>query len=792
VTGTISPNGVRNGDAPAEQIAPRAMPSPAPVAYIMSRFPLLTETFILREMLELERQEVPLTIFPLLREQPSVRHDEVGRLRAKVYYTPFLSAAIIAANASFLRRNPRRYLGLLWSVLKGNWGSANLFVGALGIFPKSVYLARLAEEQGVGHVHAHFATHPALCALIISKLTGVGYSITVHAHDIFLHQRMLTEKLEGARFVASISMYNKDYLQRLVPGVEPDKIKIVHCGIELENYDALGESPSDRQAPSDDRITAICVASLQPYKGIKYLIRACAQVVASTPDFRCLVVGQGADRAKLEALIDEMGLRENVYLLGGKPQHEVAALLRTADMFVLPSVVAPSGQMEGIPVALMEAMATRLPVVSTRLSGIPELVEDGVSGLLVSPADEAALADAITTLSADAELRRSMGERGRERVAAEFELKGSVASLRALFAEAVDCTRARRLPAHREDVSDGADHLDPAIVDWVKAEISRAGGAAGDILVDRLGGGADSDVFEVRHAAGGERPAGLILKLYRPNGARDAEIIERSKADAENDFRALSFFYGLFSRHSARFAIPRPVALELDYAAVLMEKCSGERLDRAMRWARFRRGARASLPGWFASCGEWLAIFHQATASQEDPSPVFTRMERDFFENLELCRKRGLDAVLASLAARRFEADKGAAFDRQLGLVGRHCDFAPYNVLVSGDRVSVIDFEGLQEGVLYEDLCYFLRMLEVTPPYHLGRSTIAALRESFLAGYERRRDLDRGALDFFMLLVTVKVMANAPILRPPATWRDALKRRQRLGFYRGWFREMLS
>ncbi len=245
----------------------------SPVVYIMSRFPLITETFILREMLELERQGLRLAVFPLLRARPKVRHAEVGRLKAEVHYTPFLSLPIVQANLRQLLRAPGRYLRLLRRVLKGNLGSANLFVGALGIFPKSVYFARLVEELGAAHVHAHFATHPALAALVISELTGVGYSFTAHAHDIFLHERMLAEKIERARFVVSISEFNKRYMLGRAPSVEPEKIKVVHCGIEPEKYGSRPETAAG-QGPRGGAPTALCVAALQPYKGIKYLVRA--------------------------------------------------------------------------------------------------------------------------------------------------------------------------------------------------------------------------------------------------------------------------------------------------------------------------------------------------------------------------------------------------------------------------------------------------------------------------------------------------------------------------------------
>lgn len=219
---------------------------------------------------------------------------------------------LIGVGAAFLLN---RYLSLLWSVLRDNWGSSNLFFGAIGIFPKSVFIAGEVERLGISHVHAHYATHPALAALIVSRLTGASFSFTAHAHDIFLHQQMLAEKVSAAGFVVAISKFNKAYLVDHAPGVPDAKIKVVHCGIEPERYRA---SASRANPPSgSDTLTAVCVASLQPYKGLRHLVRACGEVLRHVRDFRCLIVGEGAERTELEALILELGLQDSVQLLGG-------------------------------------------------------------------------------------------------------------------------------------------------------------------------------------------------------------------------------------------------------------------------------------------------------------------------------------------------------------------------------------------------------------------------------------------------------------------------------------------
>jgi Ser/Thr protein kinase RdoA (MazF antagonist) len=223
-----------------------------------------------------------------------------------------------------------------------------------------------------------------------------------------------------------------------------------------------------------------------------------------------------------------------------------------------------------------------------------------------------------------------------------------------------------------------------------------------------------------------------------------------------------------------------------------MEKVAGVKPERAIRWARLRPGAMHRLSRWFAASGEWLGVFHNVTEREGVADAVFERIEREFFSDLTKCRERGLDGILASSAARQFEKGKAAAFDPRLKLVGRHCDFAPYNVLVSGSKVTVIDFEGLQQGLQYDDLCYFICILEATPPYHLSRAMAGTLRQAFLRGYQQHAGLDHAALDFFMLVAGVKVMANSPILAPDDGLLASVKRRQRLRFYDEWFREKLA
>ena len=174
------------------------------VAYTMSRFPKLTETFVLYEILALESQGVEVEIYPLLRERQQVEHPEAERLTRRAHYHPFVSLPILRANLHYLLRRPRTYFGVLAEVLLGTRKSRNFFVGALGVFPKSVRCAWEMERAGVDHLHAHFATHPALAALVVHRLTGIPFSFTAHGSDLHVDRTMLDVKVAASRFTVAM------------------------------------------------------------------------------------------------------------------------------------------------------------------------------------------------------------------------------------------------------------------------------------------------------------------------------------------------------------------------------------------------------------------------------------------------------------------------------------------------------------------------------------------------------------------------------------------------------------
>jgi glycosyltransferase involved in cell wall biosynthesis len=393
------------------------------VAYIMSRFPKLSETFVLNEILSVESLGIRVEVYPLLRERQPVSHPEAQRLTQRAHFQPFMSLDILRAQAHFLRRSPSTYFGALLEVLRGTWGSANFFLGAIGIFPKTVRFAYEMQQSGVAHVHAHFCSHPAAAALIIHRLTGIPFSFTAHGSDLHVERRMLDQKLEASAFAVTVCDFNKEVMVRTCGERLRPKIRVIHCGVDTDYFRPAPKRGTDRP------FQIVCVASLEPVKGHRYLIDACRLLRDRGVEIRCHLVGAGPLRRDIEDQVEHAGLNSNVRFLGGQPRAEVARLLTRMDTAVLASHPTPEGKREGVPVALMEAMACGLPVVASGISGIPELVDHEVTGLLTPSGDAVALADALERLSSDPGLAAEMGRAGRHKVVRGFSLEENARGL---------------------------------------------------------------------------------------------------------------------------------------------------------------------------------------------------------------------------------------------------------------------------------------------------------------------------------------------------------------------------
>lgn len=410
------------------------------MAYVMSRFPKLTETFVLYEILAVEALGVDVEIFPLLRQKEDVRHPDAEEATRRAHFLPFLSWEVLRENWRALRRDPRTYMRTLAEVAKGTWGSPNFFLGGLAVFPKCVAFARRMERLGVHHIHAHFANHPAVAALVVHRLTGIPYSFTAHGSDLQKDQRMLDRKITASVFALTVSEYNRKLMVEACDGrpAAREKVRVLHCGVDLRELERGEDTGSPERAGRPLEI--LCVASMREVKGHRILVEACRLLEARGVPFVCHLVGGGPLLAEIEDMVREEGLEERVRMHGPRARPEVLEFYRRSDVYVQPSVPTTQGQREGIPVSLMEAMGSELPVVASRIGGIPELVEDGRSGRLVPPGDPASLAEALTRLAEDGDLRRRMGAEGRTRVERDFDLH---ANARALVEHVLAASRGR-------------------------------------------------------------------------------------------------------------------------------------------------------------------------------------------------------------------------------------------------------------------------------------------------------------------------------------------------------------
>jgi glycosyltransferase involved in cell wall biosynthesis len=399
----------------------------------MSRFPKLTETFVLFEMGAVESQGVEVALYPLRFERSATVHAEAARWIERGHFGPLLSPAVAADNLLFLIRRPARYLGALATLVRSTFGSPRYLAGGLIFFPRAVVFARQMEREGIEHVHAHFASHPAAVAWVIHRLTGIPYSFTAHGSDLHCDRHMLRQKVSEAAFTVTISEFNRRVIEEECGPASTARVDIIHCGVDTRAFQPPTTADRDpARAPM-----VLCVGTLHEVKGQAYLLEACRILADRGLRFECHLVGDGPDQPKLERLAQRLGIAGRLVFRGRMTQTDVRVLMRSAAVVVAPSVPTRDGRREGIPVALMEAMASGRPVVASRLSGIPELVEHGVSGLLAEPRDARGLADAIGQILADPDLGERYGWAGRAMIEQEFDLEGTAARLAKRFRRSV-------------------------------------------------------------------------------------------------------------------------------------------------------------------------------------------------------------------------------------------------------------------------------------------------------------------------------------------------------------------
>lgn len=403
----------------------------APIAYLCSRYPSLSHTFILREVLALRGLGLRVDTYSVRRtpEYTAGADDREAQATTSVIVPP-RPAEFLLANLRALVTCPGRYLSTLRRSLEMRAAGPKAAIWQLFYFGEAVLMWHWCSRAGTRHIHAHHANVGSDVALLASHLGGNGWSWSFTMHgptELFdVREHRLAQKTEAATFVVCISEYARSQLMALVDAEHWAKLRVVHCGLDVGRF-----APVDRLG-RDGAPEILNVGRMVPVKGQSLLIEAMAELMRRGIEARLTIVGDGPKRPELEALAGRLGVTGRIEFAGAVAQDETLGYYERADVFATPSFA------EGLPVVLMEAMATGLPVVASRIMGIPELVEEGVSGRLIAPGRADELADALAELLIDgAERRAEAGRAGRAKVVAEFAVERTAAQLLAVFRESV-------------------------------------------------------------------------------------------------------------------------------------------------------------------------------------------------------------------------------------------------------------------------------------------------------------------------------------------------------------------
>jgi glycosyltransferase involved in cell wall biosynthesis len=400
------------------------------IAYVTTGYPYVSHTFIQNEVLALRRLGVAIDTFTIWRSPVGECRTAADRDARETTYAirPPRPLHYLRAHARALATRTRAYFGTLARTVWLGRGSPRDVVRHVAYFVQGVVLWDRLTAADVRHVHAHFANVSSDVAMVASALSAgaIGWSFTMHGPTEFYDVRhhRLGEKAASARFVVCISDFARSQLMAFVRPRHWEKLHVVHCGVDVDRF-----APARQQNGRPPRVT--CVGRLVPEKGQGVLIDAVDALRGDGIEAELTLVGDGPERRALESLVSERRLGGQVTFTGAVAHTEVEAILAQTDVFCLPSFA------EGVPIVLMEAMSMELPAVACRVMGIPELIEHGSSGWLVSPGSTEDLVEALRVLCADAERRAALGRAGRAKVAAEYELHASARAMRSVFSHYV-------------------------------------------------------------------------------------------------------------------------------------------------------------------------------------------------------------------------------------------------------------------------------------------------------------------------------------------------------------------
>jgi glycosyltransferase involved in cell wall biosynthesis len=389
------------------------------ITYVLGSFPSEIESFVFNELKELTKLGFNITVFSVY-GKPLHNDDNLEWISRTIYAEPLYSIKIVFSHLYFIFTKPKTYYSVLMKYQS--------FRGKK-VFLKSVYFARQVIKRNIKHIHAHFAWAATDAARLICKLTGITYSLTAHQSDINRHaDDNLYEKIKEAKFIFTCTKGNKEYLGDKFGKDIYNKTTAIYHGVNTDKFKPDVKSESTE-------IDVLSIGSLIKVKGFDYLIKACGSLRSRGFYLKCLIVGKGAEKEYLEELIMRLDLQDTVEIRDSVPYDMVNEFYKNAKVFVLPAAVI-DGAPHGVPNVLVEAMAMGLPVISTNVPDIPELIENGMDGILVREKDAEALADAIENLVKCNDKRISLGKMGREKIQKDFDIREHIHGIADIFMQA--------------------------------------------------------------------------------------------------------------------------------------------------------------------------------------------------------------------------------------------------------------------------------------------------------------------------------------------------------------------
>jgi glycosyltransferase involved in cell wall biosynthesis len=419
--------------APRQQSAQTGKPR---VAYFIWHFPVLSQTFIRREITALRKHGLSIEVFAEEPEDVDLLDDrDRGLIETTRYLLPVDEQRLERYKRELRAERPLLYRHVYLYIMSRRYGLSKKLGRDRALFEQAVYLAGSFREAGIDRVHSPWGDRAGFAAMLAAKLLGLPFSLQVRAHDLHdpSYHPALREMLREADFVITNTLYNRPFIGALKK--DEDDVHTIYNGIDLTDF-----NPPERVSRAGQPARILCVARLVEQKGLTDLLDACALLRERGLSFTCDIIGGPEEPLykaywlRLQRKHAALGLEDTVFFRGALPFRAVMSAYRDADVFVLPCVVAKDGRRDVTPNAIIEAMAMKLPVVSTPVAGVGEIIEDGVSGVLIPVEDPRALADQIERITSDDALSRRLGDNARARIEARFDADNNVAARMQLFA----------------------------------------------------------------------------------------------------------------------------------------------------------------------------------------------------------------------------------------------------------------------------------------------------------------------------------------------------------------------